>query len=257
VALGIIGWRWVTGNVGTVEPGRIYRSAQLSPGALTRIIRDRRIKTVLNLRGCNPDQTWYRAERAATLAAGAAQVDVPMSSDQWLSRDQARTLVEVLDSGAYPLLIHCEWGAERTGLVAAIATLLRPGSTLANARAQFSPYYLFVRLKDGRVMAGHLDGYEAWLGQRRLTHAPDRFRRWLAEVYRPGSPSREYWPYNPYPLVVVTRPSAADRSQQSNDAVTIARRVRETHQSRSCETDWCVPRTRLPAGGSLDHGREP
>jgi protein tyrosine phosphatase (PTP) superfamily phosphohydrolase (DUF442 family) len=207
-ALAIVGWRWGTGNFGVVEPGRIYRSAQLGPGALAQILRDRRIKTVLNLRGSNPDQAWYRAERAATLAAGATQVDVPMSSDQWLARDQARTLLEVLDSGAYPLLIHCEWGAERTGLVAAIATLLRPGASLADARAQFSPYFLFLPIRDGRVMAGHLDAYEAWLRQNRVAHTPGRFRLWLAQDYRPGSPSREYWPYNPYPLVVVSRPQA-------------------------------------------------
>jgi protein tyrosine phosphatase (PTP) superfamily phosphohydrolase (DUF442 family) len=210
-ALGIIGWRWGTGNFGAVAPGRIYRSAQLSPGGLARTLRVHRIRTVLNLRGSNPDQPWYRAERAATLAAGATQVDVPMSSDQWLSRDQARTLLQVLDGSDYPLLIHCEWGAERTGLVSAIAALLRPGSTPADARAQFSPYYLFLPIRDGRVMAGHLDGYEAWLREHRATHTPDQFRRWLVEVYRPGFPSRETWPYNPYPLVVVTRPTEANR----------------------------------------------
>jgi hypothetical protein len=207
-ALAIVGWRWGTGNFGVVEPGRIYRSAQLGPGGLARTLGAYRIRTVLNLRGSNPDRAWYRAERAATLAAGATQVDVPMSSDQWLARDQARTLLEVLDAGAYPLLIHCEWGAERTGLVAAIATLLRPGSSLADARAQFSPYFLFLPLRDGRVMAGHLDAYEAWLRRKRVDHTPARFRLWLAQDYRPGSPSREYWPYNPYPLVVVTRPPA-------------------------------------------------
>ena len=169
---------------------------------------------MLNLRGSNPDQGWYRSERAATLAAGATQVDVPISSDQWLSRDQARTLLQVLDTSAYPLLIHCEWGAERTGLVSALATLLRPGSSLAEARAQFSLAYLFLPTRDGRVMAGHLDGYEAWLRKHRLTHTPARLRRWLAEVYRPGHPSREHWPSNPYPLVVVTRPRAVSSQQQ-------------------------------------------
>jgi protein tyrosine phosphatase (PTP) superfamily phosphohydrolase (DUF442 family) len=213
-ALGIIGWRWGAGNFGVVAPGRIYRSAQMGPGGLDRVLRAHRIRTVLNLRGSNPDQDWYRAERATTLAAGATQVDVPMSSDQWLARDQVRTLLEVLDSSEYPLLIHCEWGAERTGLVSAIATLLRPGAALADARAQFSPYFLFLPIRDGRVMAGHLDGYEAWLRERELAHTPDRFRHWLAEVYRPGVPSRESWPYNPYPLVVVTRPQAVASGQR-------------------------------------------
>ena len=61
------------------------------------------------------------------------------------------------------MLIHCAWGSERTGLVSAFAELLRPGSTLDDARAQFSLGYLFVRLGDGKVMAEHLDQYESWL----------------------------------------------------------------------------------------------
>ena len=69
-------------------------------------------------------------------------------------------MVQTLDTAEYPMLIHCQWGAERTGLVSAIAELLRPGSTLDAARAQFSIRYLFVRLGDGKVMAEHLDQYE-------------------------------------------------------------------------------------------------
>jgi protein tyrosine phosphatase (PTP) superfamily phosphohydrolase (DUF442 family) len=213
---GFVGLRWWTGNFGAVSPGRIYRSAQLTPSALAGMIREHRIKTVLNLRGPNPGQAWYRAERAATLASGATQVDVPMSSDQWISRDQARTLVEVLDTSEYPLLVHCEWGAERTGLASAIAELLRPGGSLEDAERQFSAYYLFVNAKDGRVMSGHVRAYRDWLRAAGQEHAPERFRTWLAKVYRPGSPSREYWPYNPYPLVVVTRPPADERAESAS-----------------------------------------
>jgi hypothetical protein len=207
-----VAWRWRGGNVGVVVPGRFYRSAQLTPEALTHLIDRDGIKTVLNLRGSNPDP-WYRAERAATLAAGAIQVDVPMASDQWLSRDQARTLVEVLDTKLlYPILIHCEWGAERTGLVAAFAELLREGGTLALARAQFSWWYLFVPIRDGRVMLGHLECYESWLRSQRLEHSPRRFRQWVTEGYRPppGALSREFWPSDPYPLRLITRSFGAE-----------------------------------------------
>jgi protein tyrosine phosphatase (PTP) superfamily phosphohydrolase (DUF442 family) len=221
---GFVWVRWKTGNFGVVSPGRIYRSAQLTPTDLARKIGEHRIKTVLNLRGPNPDQSWYRAERAATLAAGATQVDLPMSSDQWISRDQARTLIEVLDTSEYPLLVHCEWGAERTGLASAIAELLRPGGSLEDAERQFSAYYMFVNAKDGRVMSGHLRSYRDWLQAAGLEHTPGRFRTWLAEVYRPGSPSREYWPYNPYPLVVVTRPPADRRAENASAEGPTARR---------------------------------
>jgi protein tyrosine phosphatase (PTP) superfamily phosphohydrolase (DUF442 family) len=200
-----VSWRRGTGNTGTIEPGRIYRSAQLGASALECMIRERGIKTVLNLRGANPEESWYQQELAATLRAGATQVDVPLASDQWLSREQVETLLAVLDNSAYPILIHCEFGAERTGLVAALATLLRPESDLGDARAQFHLGHLFLPIGDGRVMVGHLEAYESWLRDNRVEHTPEQLRHWLASAYRPGHPSREFWPCNPYPRRVVTR----------------------------------------------------
>jgi len=129
-----------------------------------------------------------------------------MSSCEWMSRAQAKTLVDVIDTFERPLLIHCWHGAERTGLASAFSELLRPGGSLASARTQFSLRYLFVPIKDGVVMPAHLDQYEGWLRERRLAHAPAHFRRWVADGFRPGRPSREQWPYDPYPLIVITRP---------------------------------------------------
>jgi protein tyrosine phosphatase (PTP) superfamily phosphohydrolase (DUF442 family) len=204
---GYIAWDQATYNFGEVQHGRIYRSGQMPSSSLDRTVRDYKIKTVLNLRGSNKD-SWYAAEREATTDAGATQVDIAMSSCIWMSRAQLRTVVEALDTAEYPLLIHCQWGAERTGLISAFAELLRPGSTLEDARSQFSIKYLFVRVNDGKVMAEHLDQYERWLAERGWKHEPGYFRRWVAEGYRPQLPNREQWPYDPYPLVVITRPKS-------------------------------------------------
>ncbi len=100
-------------------------------------------------------------------------------------------------------------GAERTGLVAAIIRLLGEGSSLADARSQFSPYYLFLPVKDGLVMRGHLDLYEKWLESEGLTHTPAVFREWLTHGYKPRNPSRQYWPCDLYPLKVVSRSAKA------------------------------------------------
>lgn len=208
LAGGFVGVRYGTGNFAEIEPGAYYRSAQLTAGGLARTLRTNQIRTVVNLRGCNPEQDWYRAERAATLAAGATQVDLAMASDLWLSRDQMRTLVDVLRTAERPVLLHCEWGAERTGLASAIVELLRPGGSLESARDQFGPYYLYLPTADGLVMSGHVDAYEAWLRENQFAHSPGRFLTYANEAYDPGSPSREEWPYDPYPLVVVTRPEA-------------------------------------------------
>ena len=102
-----------------------------------------------------------RASRDATTAAGATQVDVSLSSCVWMSRVQLRTLVKALDEMQPPVLVHCAWGAERTGLVSAIAELLREGGTLADARAQFALKYLYVPVGDGRIMSEAVDQYEA------------------------------------------------------------------------------------------------
>ncbi|WP_254053548.1 tyrosine-protein phosphatase [Singulisphaera sp. GP187] len=192
-----------------VQSDRVYRSGQMPAANLARAVRDHRIKTVLNLRGANPDQSWYPAERATTLAAGATQIDLSMASDMWLSRNQARTVLKVLDTCTYPILIHCQWGSERTGLVSAITELLRPGGSLADARRQFSLVYLYVKAGDGAVMERHLDRYEHWLKAGTLAHSPKQFRHWITQEFRPESPSREEWPYDPYPPVIITRPSPA------------------------------------------------
>ncbi len=121
-------------NFGTIVPDRLYRSAQLGRGAIAPILQRHHIKTVLNLRGTNVRQRWYRDERDAVLAAGATLVDLGMASCDWMSRSQLRTLVRVLDTSDYPLLLHCQHGSERSGWASAVATLLRPGATLADAR---------------------------------------------------------------------------------------------------------------------------
>jgi protein tyrosine phosphatase (PTP) superfamily phosphohydrolase (DUF442 family) len=207
-------WRWSGGNTGVVVPGEVYRSAQLGPRGLHHELASHHVRTVLNLRGTNTDQAWYQTERAATLAAGATQVDVPMASDHWLSREQARTLVELLDECERPILNHCEGGAERTGLASAFAELLRPGGSLEAARGQFSAWYLFAPTHDGLVMRRHIDAYARWLRLWKIGHSPEHFRVWVTLAYRPGYPSRDDWPYDPYPLVVVTRPGGEAVAQR-------------------------------------------
>ena len=202
-----VGWNLATANFAPVVEGTIYRSAQMRASGLARTVRDREIRTVINLRGHHPDQTWYRAERAATLAGGATQVDIALSSCEWMSRTQLRTLLDVLETSKPPILVHCWRGSERTGLTSALAILLREGSTLEMARDQFSLRYGFIRAGDGVVTIEHLEQYEGWLSRLGLAHSPDNLRRWADEGFVPGSPSREQWPYDPYPLVVTTRPT--------------------------------------------------
>jgi protein tyrosine phosphatase (PTP) superfamily phosphohydrolase (DUF442 family) len=192
-------------NFGTVKPGDFYRSGQMKGPALAKKLREHGIKTVLNLRGSHPESSWYADERASTLEAGATQVDIPLSSCEWMSKAQAKAVLEVLETAERPILVHCFHGSERTGMVSAFAMLLRPGSTLADAEAQFTPRHLYFGLGDGVVTRQHLERYEDWLKARSLDHSPDHFRRWLGVEYAPNGPNREQWDHDPYPLVVMTK----------------------------------------------------
>jgi protein tyrosine phosphatase (PTP) superfamily phosphohydrolase (DUF442 family) len=207
VVIGLpLAWMFlISDNFGTVESGRLYRSGQMKAGSLARAVREHQVRTVLNLRGSHPESDWYVEERAATLEGGATQVDIPLSSCEWMSKAQARALLEVLETAERPMLVHCFHGSERTSMVSAFDQLLRPGSTLSDAESQFSFRYMYFGIGDGVVTRRHLELYERWLVERSLVHTPDHFRRWLGAEYQPGEPSRERWNYDPYPLVVVTK----------------------------------------------------
>jgi protein tyrosine phosphatase (PTP) superfamily phosphohydrolase (DUF442 family) len=210
VVVGFVCWRVSQGNFAIVRPGEVYRSGQLGSGQLERAIRTYGIKTVLNLRGHNPDSAWYPKEVQATIGAGATQIDVAMSSCEWASRAQLREVVAILDTCERPVLIHCWRGGERTGLVSAMSELLRPGIAPVQARRQFAFAYLYVPFGEGQVMLRHLDQYEGWLRDQGLAHAPEVFRRWVRDGFQPGEPSRESWPHDPYPLYVKTSRDVPD-----------------------------------------------
>ena len=165
-----VAWDQATFNFGQVQPGRIYRSGQMPATALTQTLRTHRIKTVLNLRGSNPaargTARGRRDQRGRSDPVRRRHVIMPLD----VVRPVA-TLIRILDPRNIPMLIHCAWGSERTGLVSAFAELLRPGAA-RRRRAQFSLRHLFVRVNDGKVMAEHLDQYESWLHAKRNAARP-------------------------------------------------------------------------------------
>ena len=148
------------------RPGPIYRSGQMPASALAQTIREHGSRPSLTCEGRIPRKrgiatSWRRPSsrerpRSTSRCRRASGCRVP-SFAHW-SRPSTRR-----NTRADPL----PWGSERTGLASAFAELLRPGSTLDDARAQFSIRYLFVRVNDGKVMAEHLDQYENWLREQR------------------------------------------------------------------------------------------
>lgn len=208
---GFWAWRHATDNFGVVisGPSPVYRSDQMDPEMLRIVIRELGIRTVVNLRGPNPGESWYDDERATTLANGATQIDLPLSSCDWMSRPQALTLAQTLKDAPRPLLIHCFHGSERTGLASSMIRLLTEGQTVEDAAKAFSWRYLYFGLGDGVVSQRQFEQYQHWLELNQKKHSPDLYMTWLRTGFTPGSPSREAWPYDPYPLLIRSVPPAA------------------------------------------------
>jgi protein tyrosine phosphatase (PTP) superfamily phosphohydrolase (DUF442 family) len=189
-------------NKHTVIPGRVYRTAQLSQQNLERAIAENHIRTVINLRGFGPDQSWYLAEARATHAAGISQEDITLSAKRFPPQSEIIRLIEVLDRTEYPVLIHCAQGADRTGLASVIVLLLYTNADLETARRQMWPRYGHLPVGRTVVLDQFFDYYEAWLAARGQQHTPELFRTWVKSAYCPGPFRASLEVIAPLPLVV-------------------------------------------------------
>ena len=171
-------------NRHTIIPGKAYRSAQLSPDELSDEIRRHGIRTVINLRGTSPDSDWYDGEARTTHDNNISQEDLSLSAKRLPAPSEIRRMLEVLDGTAWPILIHCQRGADRTGLVSMSVVLLFTNATLAEARRQLWPRYGHVRGGRTVVIDEFFDFYEAWLAGRE--HTPALYREWALSHYCPG-----------------------------------------------------------------------
>lgn len=162
IVLGTVGWFGgvhQSGNLHPVRPAELYRAGQLDAAALGDALARDGIATVLNLRGAQPDRAWYQAERSATEAAGALHLDFRMSASQSLSEDEARRLIALMREAPKPLLIHCEGGADRTGLATALYLAAIDRTPLDEAARALSARYGHVGIK-GVTRAWAMD--ESW-----------------------------------------------------------------------------------------------
>jgi hypothetical protein len=136
-----LGARPMLDNVHAVVPGAVYRSAQLSPKRLANLIDADRVRAILNLRGARPGTEWYEAEIAVAAHFGVEHVDFELSAVREVPIPRAEELVALLQRLPKPLLIHCEAGADRSGLAAALYRYAAVGDAPIDAGHQLSALY--------------------------------------------------------------------------------------------------------------------
>ena len=130
-----------TDNFRVIEFGQAYRSAQLDAESFRLVIDVLGIQTVINLRGENEDELWYQQEQAAVAGSGATLVDIRTSASQLPSRENLLLLYDTFLETEYPILIHCQAGADRAGAAAAIWRMVVLGEPRELAALQLSPLY--------------------------------------------------------------------------------------------------------------------
>ena len=168
-------------NFHTVIANEVYRSAQLGPTTLKHLLQKHKIRSVINLRGKNPEASWYQAEVEATAESDASHYDVDLTSTSLPRVDQLHNLFHLLNDSERPVLVHCASGADRSGLASAMALLMKGNINPEEVQNQSSWRYLaFSPDTAGKLF---LEKYRQWLDTEDLHHNKQQFSKWVEDEY--------------------------------------------------------------------------
>jgi len=165
--------RWIfVDNFGTVAEGVLYRCPQ-PKGGQWRLLERYHIASVVNLRAADQSPDELNAEKRACSRAGAIFVHIPVI--ELVPTDtQVRAFLSAVRKRRGPVLVHCEHGEDRAGMMVAAWRVKVQGWPIAKA------------LREMERFRGRIDGpkrrrverllrdiqVEQWL--RRETLAPGR-----------------------------------------------------------------------------------
>jgi protein tyrosine phosphatase (PTP) superfamily phosphohydrolase (DUF442 family) len=139
------GCRW-TKNFYEVDPGKFYRSAQLTKEEFQQVIETHGIKTILNLQGPH-DEQWFYDEVEVAKKNNVRLVNIPMNALRLPHRDHILRLMHTLEKAERPILVHCQSGSDRTGEASVLYQMEYMGKTKEEAlNNQLGIKYLHFRL---------------------------------------------------------------------------------------------------------------
>jgi protein tyrosine phosphatase (PTP) superfamily phosphohydrolase (DUF442 family) len=176
-----IGFLWFIGvfggNLRCVDEGQIYRSAQLSDGNLRTAISERRIRSIINLRGPQGNDPKYRSELAISRELGLTHEDVALSATHLPPPQELSSLLRALDTLPHPILVHCLGGADRSGLVSTLYLNVYKHVSLDQAeKQQLTWRYGHFSWFSARPMDEFFDLYRA-------TGHGENLREWISKTY--------------------------------------------------------------------------
>jgi len=133
-------------NFRTVVSGKAYRSGQMDAAQLSRVIQDYGIKSIINLRGTTDAPALYQGEIEMAKRLGVQHYDLALSATNEITMSQMDDVIRTLREAPKPVLIHCQAGSDRTGLVSALYCLTLKGEAPAQADRELSIWYGHISL---------------------------------------------------------------------------------------------------------------
>lgn len=129
-----------SGNFHILIPYVAYRSGQLDREDFEKKISTYKLRSVLNLRGSSKS-SWYSDEMAVVRKFGITHFDHKLSASRIIQTTELLNILEIIKQAPKPILIHCDGGADRTGLVSAITKLALEKTTIPEAKKELSLRY--------------------------------------------------------------------------------------------------------------------
>lgn len=133
IAAGVLVWeefledRLVAKRWGVVEPGKIYRSGQVSSYLIEPMLRENKIEKVIALNGSDLNKPYLKSEvDTARRLKIDHQVLHLIGDGTGDVEDYAEAVAEIMrcEKAGKPVLVHCAAGAQRTGGVVAAYRML-------------------------------------------------------------------------------------------------------------------------------------
>jgi protein-tyrosine phosphatase len=114
--------QFIPRNFGVVEPGRLYRSGQISARLIEPTLRNNGIKSIVALADAGMKPADLAAEQRAAADLGIERKVFPLSGDGTGRVEQYAQALAAIDRSirqGKPVLVHCVAGAQRSGGVIA------------------------------------------------------------------------------------------------------------------------------------------
>lgn len=165
-----------------------FRSSQPTMWQMRRIVKKYGIKTILNLKGTNPNSAYWAFEQEQCEKLGVRLVNINIASRSTPDAQRIRQAKELFETIEYPIWMHCKAGADRTGIYATLYQYFRQHIPIEQTdQLRLWPFGHIRHSKAGKI-DNYLEQYKAY----RKEHPEVGLLEWAENVADRDKIDREF-----------------------------------------------------------------